>query len=50
MLNSAFQAVKKQKKFTNGVAQEFVSRFISQTAKLVKIIKTGEEKQKSIFS
>lgn len=49
MLNSAFQAVKKQKKFINGIAKEFVSRFISQTAKLVEIVKAREEKQKAIF-
>lgn len=49
ILNSAHQVVKKQKKFTDRVAKDFANVFTKQTAKLVKIIKIKEKKQKIIL-
>lgn len=48
MLNSAFQTIEKQKKFTDSIAEEFANAFIRQTAKLVKIVKVKDENQKSM--
>lgn len=48
MLNNALQAVKKQKEFINRAAKNFISAFTKQTAKLVKVEKAREERQKVI--
>lgn len=48
MLNSALQAVEKQKEFTGSAAEEFASAFTRQTAKLVEVVKAREESQKAM--
>lgn len=48
MLNNAFQVVKRQKKFTGRVAENFVNAFIKQIAKFVEVVKVRKEKQKTI--
>lgn len=48
MLNSALQAVEKQKEFTGRAAEDFASAFTKQTAKLVEVVKAREERQKAM--
>ena len=48
MLNSALQAVEKQKEFTGRAAKDFASAFTKQTAKLVEVVKAREERQKAM--
>ncbi len=51
MLNSAFQAVEKQKEFTGRAAEDFASAFTKQTAKLVEVVKkVRKERQKAMPS
>lgn len=47
-LNSALQAVEKQKEFTGAAVEEFASIFTKQTAKLVEAVKDREERQRAI--
>lgn len=43
--NSAFQVVRKQKKFIRAVVKKFASVFTQQIAKLVEVVKAREEKK-----
>lgn len=48
ILTSVFQAIKRQKKFTNSVIEEFANIFTKKTIKLIEVIKARKEKSKAI--